>query len=221
MVRKSNEIENYNDEIIILEILFPKRDLIFRRIFGVEKNKKLLKSFIQAVLNLEKDDISDLTIKDPHLLPNHIDEKYCILDLLVTTNTGTYIHVEVQIANRADMKDRITFYNSRLIADQLSANAAYFLNRAISIIIVDYDLFPEEKDYFSRFRMLNVKNHREFNEKIEYNVLELIKLPKEPDSTKNGGNSLKGLYIYREFQYMFPFSHWKFISYADKLLVYT
>ena len=152
MVKKSKEIENYNDEMIIPEILFPKRDLIFRRIFGVEKNKKLLKSFIQAVLNLENDEISDLTIRDPQLIPNHIDEKYYILDLLVTTNIGTYIHVEVQIANRADMKDRITFYNSRMITSQLSAKAAYFLNRAISIIIVDYDLFPEEKDYFSRFR---------------------------------------------------------------------
>ena len=187
MNKKTKETENYNDEIIIPEILFPKRDLIFRQIFGIEKNKKLLKSFIQAVLNLEKNDISDLTIKDPHLLPNHIDEKYCILDLLVTTNIGTYIHIEIQVANRADMKDRITFYNSRMITNQLSANAVYSLNRAISIIIVDFDLLPEEKDYFSRFRMMNVKNHREFNNKIEYNVLELKKLPRDPDSTKKWG----------------------------------
>ena len=135
--------------------------------------------------------------------------------------SDVYIHIEIQVTNRADMKDRITFYNSRMITNQLSANAVYSLNRAISIIIVDYNLLPEEKDYFSRFRMLNVKTHREFSDKIEYNVLTLNKLPKDPDSTKKGGNSLKGLYIYREFQDMFPFSHWKFISYADKLLVYT
>ena len=48
------------------------------------------------------------------------------------------------------MKDRITFYNSRMIADQLSTNAAYVLNRAISIVIVDYNLFPEEKNFCLR-----------------------------------------------------------------------
>ena len=72
-------------------------------------------------------------------------------------------------------------YNSTMITEQKRAGEWYKLNRAVSVLNADFDMFPEEEDYFLRYRMLNVKSHREFSDKIEYNLLILPKLPVETD----------------------------------------
>ena len=165
------------------EILLPRRDFVFKNLFGTEKNKDILGGFIQDALHLPDDEVEVLEIRDPQIQPLMYGRKRCILDLLVNTRSGMHVHIEIQLVNRGDTKDRITYYNCKLISNQLATGDTYQLRRAISIVIVDYDLFPGQSKYFSHFSMMDRENHCPFSDKIEYNILELCKIPQEADNT--------------------------------------
>lgn len=49
------------------EYLSPKSDLIFKMIFGDEKNVDILTAFLKSVLNISIDEYQELKIVDPHL----------------------------------------------------------------------------------------------------------------------------------------------------------
>ena len=51
------------------DFLSPKSDLIFKLLFGDERNIELLTDFLKSVLRLPIDDYDEVTIVDPHLLP--------------------------------------------------------------------------------------------------------------------------------------------------------
>ena len=177
--------QDVSESIQIPEILYPKRDIIFRRLFGVEKNMTILKSFIQAILDLSDEDVQDLQIKDPHLLLGTKEDKLSILDLKLTLSSGTIAHVEIQQANRADMIHRIVYYNSRLITEQVqSGDDMYFFHRVISIVITSFDLIPHKSKYFSRSRLLDLEDYQECHDLFEYVTINLSRLPNETDNSK-------------------------------------
>ena len=59
-----------------------KNDIAFRKIFGNEKKKVILISFLNAVLGLEGiDRIKDVTLLNPFQLPRLKGEKASIIDV--------------------------------------------------------------------------------------------------------------------------------------------
>lgn len=58
--------------------LNPKIDLVFKKIFGTDENKDLLKSLINSVLP-ENQKITELTIKNPYNEKLMKKERRCIL----------------------------------------------------------------------------------------------------------------------------------------------
>ena len=164
-------------------IVTPRCDLIFKRIFGSEENKDILRSFLSAVLDLPPEDIKTLTIKDPHFIPKYKDKKLRILDIKIETSGNQIIDIEMQRAMHIYLRDRIVRYNAQLISEQQTVENDYKLRRAKTIVIADFNLLPEETSYFSRYRMKNVINGNEFSDAIEYNILEIRKMPKTSDQS--------------------------------------
>ena len=91
---------------------------------------ELLADFIKAVLNIPDDDLVNLTIKDPHLIPRSAEERLGILDVMVETQSS-FIDVEIQLNSTRHFKKRIAYYNAKMYAQQ--AAEGYNLRRAISI----------------------------------------------------------------------------------------
>ncbi len=56
-------------------------DVVFKKIFGDEKNKALLISLLSSVLRIDKSRMGDLTVKNPEITPENIADKFCRLDL--------------------------------------------------------------------------------------------------------------------------------------------
>ena len=167
------------------EIVTPKTDLVFRKLFGTEENKDILCSFLSAVLKMPAEEFEELTIKDPAQLPDHIGGKLCIMDVKVTTTSGHVINIEMQRAFSSDMRKRIIYYSGPLISEQLKAGDDYSaMNRVICIVIADFNILPESKKYFSHFRVCETEERYELSDVIEYNILELEKLTEESDSSR-------------------------------------
>ena len=165
------------------DILPPKSDVVFRLLFGDIRNIDLLSDFIKSVLTLPEDDLSEITIVDPHLLRKHPDKKLGILDLKAKTKSGKIVHMEIQLSDLPQMRERLIFYDAGLITDQIDASEDYgVIKKVITILIVDYVLIPESPRYHNRFTLYDPASAIEFTDLIEINTLELPKLPEIADN---------------------------------------
>ena len=165
------------------EPLSPKNDLVFKLLFGEPSRLNLLRSFLQAVLDLPAEEYDRLVIVDPTLRPEHPDDKLGILDVKIHTTTGKIIDVEIQVEPQSYIWERILFYAARLTTEQLKSGTPYKeIKKAVSIIIVDWNLTSKDH-YHNRFRLYDERTGCRFPDLFEINTLELPKLPGEPDGT--------------------------------------
>lgn len=163
------------------ERLDPKVDVVFKQIFGAEKNKTILISFLNAVLDWNGDhQIVEVDILNPYLEQEYVDDSYGILDIKVQLSSGELVNVEMQIGNRADMERRSTFYICRMFGDQKIIKGKYKdLKRAIAINILDFVRSKNGQRYHTRFRLLELEESIELTDAIEIHFIELPKLKEE------------------------------------------
>ena len=72
------------------KVLDPKNDVVFQKLFGMEKHKHILISFLNLILNLTgKNAINEVEFEEKNLDVSLIaSEKLSILDLHVTTESN-------------------------------------------------------------------------------------------------------------------------------------
>lgn len=159
------------------ELLSPKVDVIFKMLFGDERNKDLTIKFISAVLNYDDGYITDLFFCDPHLKRETLADKLEILDVKAKLSTNEVIDIEIQVRCLPDIRNRTTYYKSNMITEQIGKGDSYSdLKPVKSIIITDFDLIHESAKCHTIFQMLEKEEHFPFNELEEIHVLSLPKL---------------------------------------------
>lgn len=168
-----------------IKYLTAKIDYVFKRIFGDKRNVEVLEAFLKAILKIPEDEYKKLTIVDPHLKKDSENDKLGILDVKVLTKSNNVIDIEIQVLNIKQMRERIIFYTSKMITEQISSSDKYNkIKRVISIIITDYNLITENDKYHNVYRLYDKDTSSEFTDLIEINILELPKLPQEEDNSK-------------------------------------
>jgi len=167
------------------EPLSPKNDLVFKLLFGAPTRLNILRAFLQAILDLPAEEYGRLVIVDPHLQREHPDDKLGVLDVKIHTTSGKVINVEIQVEPQSHIWERVLFYAARLITEQLKSGRPYHeIKKIVSIIIVDWDVTPKNSPYYHRcLRLFDEKTGYRFPDLFEINILELPKLPSEPDGT--------------------------------------
>ena len=124
-----------------------------------------------------------LTIVDPFLKKDSVDDKYAILDVKLHTVSGSIIHIEIQLRVLADLKSRTIYTQSKLVTEQMASGDKWSsIKRAITIVITDDVFVPEGDKYHHEFRY-RTKDGLEFSDLTEINTLDLSKLPPDDDST--------------------------------------
>lgn len=158
-----------------------RNDVIFRAIFGYEKNEKLLISLLNAILGLTGDKkIVSLTFLNAFNIKEYLKDKLTILDVKAVDGTGVRFDVEMQVAPDKSYLQRIMYYLDRLFTEQLKQGDPYEkLCKAISISILDFIFFEEEGDLHNIYRFLNVKSKRELTDLKELQFIELPKFKKD------------------------------------------
>jgi len=108
-------------------------------------------------------------------------EKSGIVDLKLNTKSGKIIHIELQVEKRSNMRNRILYYASRLIGDQLKLGDDYEkLRQSITIVICDHNLLEKESSYINVYELRNEEKNS-FTELLKIIILELPKLPEKLD----------------------------------------
>ena len=158
-----------------LKPLSPTNDFVFKKVFG--ENVAVLEDFLRAVLDLPAEEYKGLTVVDPNLDREFVEDKLGILDVKVNTSTGKVIDVEVQIKSRRSIWKRMLFYTAKMVVEQVKSGYQYDqINRAISILIADFVMIKENEAYHTRFRLYDEDAGVSFPDSIEINVLELPKI---------------------------------------------
>jgi predicted transposase/invertase (TIGR01784 family) len=161
----------------------PFTDYGFKKLFGEEINKDLLRDFLNELLKEEQGQIVELTyLKSEHLGTSDIDRK-AIFDLYCENEKGEKFIVELQKSKQNFFKDRTLYYSTFPIREQAKrADWNYELKAVYTIAILDF-VFDEGKNEPSKYRydvkLSDIETNRVFYDKLTFIYLEMPKFNKK------------------------------------------
>lgn len=161
-----------------MDIIKAKLDIVFKKLFT--SDDEVLKAFVADILGIPKDDIKQITVENPNILPSMIDGKQSQLDLKMRVN-DKIVNLELQLCNKGNFPDRTVYYWSKMFSDELKKSEDYAeLKRTICINIVDFNLF-DCKSAYSKFSLLEETRHELLTDKCAIMFFELPKVDGEVD----------------------------------------
>ena len=162
----------------LMQLLSPQNDIAFKKIFGAEKNKDILIHFLNDVIERpNKQCITDITFLNPIQYPKRGIGKQSIVDVLCKEENGTQYIVEMQVANVSGFEKRAQAYSI-----QAKKGGSYKdLKEVIFLAIVDFDMFPNKKDYKSVHVTLDQKTYERDLKDFSFTFIELKKFNKTID----------------------------------------
>ena len=146
-------------------------DYMFRVI--LQKHKNVLRSIVCACLKLEEGDVQDIVVQNPIEFGEAIDDKTFILDINVLLNNNTIINLEMQVLDLKDWPERSLSYLARSYDNVAKGDEYINVKPVYHIGFLNYTLFPEYPEFFSKYRMMNIKNHNVYTTKFNLYVVDL------------------------------------------------
>ncbi|OPH46620.1 hypothetical protein BC351_14125 [Paenibacillus ferrarius] len=160
------------------QLLKPFVDFVFKKIFGSEENKdEVLLNFLnEALRETEPKPFVSLTILNPNIDKNAVDDKQSILDVRAKTEDGKQVNLEIQVTNKHDMAKRSLYYSAKMYEEQLEEGKPYTtLQKVISINILTYNYIPNDR-FHNIFHMREDHTGELLIDDIEIHFMELSKL---------------------------------------------
>jgi predicted transposase/invertase (TIGR01784 family) len=163
-----------------------KNDIAFRKIFGNEKKKVILISFLNAVLGLEgQNRVKDVALLNPFQLPRIAGEKSSIIDVRATDEKGATFIVEMQVAEPAGFDKRVLYYTSKDYAAQINSGEDYPLLRPVYFIgVLNFNYFSGN-NYLSSHLIIDEETGECNFKDMKFRFIELKKFNKEVHELKN------------------------------------
>lgn len=187
-------------------------DYGFKRIFSAEPNKDLLIAFLNELFRGRKT-IHDLVYNRNEHVGETADSGAVIFDLTCTAANDEQFIIEVQRSPQANLKRRMLYYGSKLIADQAPKGKRTEWNYGISevyvIVLMDGFSMPDNdgsKEYLRDICLCNRDSGAVFYEDLGFIYVELINFVKQETALKSDLD--KWLYVLKN------------LSSMDKLPVY-
>ena len=145
-------------------LLDPKNDWAFKQIFGEEKNKAILISFINTMLAGVQDPVKDVEFLKVETDSEIVALRQSIVDVLCKTKKGDRFIVEMQKASDSSFIQRAIAYASRVYLNQRTNDqrekndkGGYKKMRpVIFLAVMEEELFPKKKAYLSHHKIQDV-----------------------------------------------------------------
>lgn len=172
---KVRQIETYDGSFL----MSPKNDYCFKQIFGDEKNKDLLISFLSAVMRIKPERFADLELANTELMREFVEDRKGILDVKVKLKDGIEIDIEIQLSYTKYMAERTLYYWSKMYTGNIATGDGYSsLKKCVTINILDFVSIPVDKVY-SKFHITEDETGYRLTDVLEIYYLELPKLNDE------------------------------------------
>ncbi len=127
-----------------MRFINPKTDFAFKKIFGSDRSKTILTSFLNALLYQEQPVIVDLEILDPYLAPKIQGMKDTFVDVRARLQGGRTVIIEMQVLNVEGFEKRVLYNAAKAYSTQLLVGESYHeLHAVVALTIADFVMFPE------------------------------------------------------------------------------
>jgi predicted transposase/invertase (TIGR01784 family) len=163
--------------LTVMELLDPRVDFVFKRIFGSENNKDVLLAFLNRIfMQAGETPLNEIILMNPYTDKDDPLDKQSIFDVYAKTAEGKLIDIEMQLFNKFDIEKRTLFYWSKRYASQLQKGEKYQeLKKCVTINILNYSFLPN-KEYHNVFHLREDRTGMMLTDDIEVHFLELLKL---------------------------------------------
>ena len=83
-------------------------DVVFKEVLGQEESKPILMGFLNDILDMNITSPDQITLLNPELNPEYIDDKLSILHIRVQLQDHTSIDVEIQVIDQHNIEPAYT-----------------------------------------------------------------------------------------------------------------
>ncbi|MNW25495.1 PD-(D/E)XK nuclease family transposase [compost metagenome] len=159
------------------ELLDPRNDFVFKRIFGSEENKDVLLAFLNRTFaEAGEQPLTEIILLNPYTDKDAPLDKQSIFDIWAKTATGKHINIEMQLFNKYDIEKRTLYYWSKRYSGQLQERQTYKeLKKCVTINILNYSLL-ESSRYHHVFHLREDYTGIQLTDDLEVHIMELSKL---------------------------------------------
>lgn len=159
------------------ELLDPKNDFVFKRIFGSEENKDILLAFLnRTFMEAGELPLTEIVLLNPYTDKDSPRDKQSIFDIQAKTTEGKLINVEMQLFNKYDNEKRTLYYWSKQYAGQLEEGQSYKrLKKCVTINILNFSILSSDH-YHNIFHLREDRTGIKLIDDIEVHIMELSKL---------------------------------------------
>ena len=153
----------------------PTVDFAFKKIFGSPQNSLALIGLLNAILDFDEP-VESVEVLNPFSYHEFAEKKLIILDLRCRDTAGRWLNVEMQVSSYSGLIERLLYYACSMYVDQLAVGQNYSkANAAISICLLNHQLFHDTDQAHHRFQMVDIPSGRELYNSIEVHTVELTK----------------------------------------------
>ena len=165
----------------------PFTDWGFKYIFGREESKDVLIEFLNDLLQGERV-ITDVRYINNEQIPEQMEKRKVIYDILCKTDTGEHIIVEMQNRWQEHFQDRALFYMSQSIVKQAVAGRKwdFKLDAVYGIFFINFSLDTEKTGHFYKdIALVDKHTGKVFNNKFRQIYIELPRFVKTEQECEN------------------------------------
>ena len=158
-----------------------KYDIVFKKAFV--DNNDLLKRFISDMLSIPFDDIGEVVVANPELIPDEKDGKVSRMDIKANIN-GAIVNIEIQLSYQSYYDKRTVFYWAAIYHGQLERGIDYDkLKKTISLSVMANTVYDHD-DYHSVFYLYDIKHEIKMEDVLELHYFELPKIMASPETAE-------------------------------------
>lgn len=158
-------------------------DYLFRAL--LQENEAVRCELIRDLLHLDSSIDVTTEIQNPIELGKSYEDKYFILDIKVCVNGEAIVDLEMQVINEGNWTERSLTYLCRNF-DQLKPKQDYKEALPVCQIgLLNFTLFKNAPEFYATYKMMNIKNHLIYSDKLQINVLDLTQIELATDEDKS------------------------------------
>jgi predicted transposase/invertase (TIGR01784 family) len=162
-----------------MQFLDPTNDLAFTRIFGNEKKKHILISFLNNILRLPaQEQITDVSLLNPTQAPHLLGAKETILDVRCHDQTGAEYIVEMQVLPEEFFDKRVLYYAAKAYSQQLNKGEKYHKLKPVIFLGILNFKFTTDSHYLSTHCIHNIETKEHILRDFRFTFAELPKFNK-------------------------------------------
>ncbi|MDR2538835.1 MAG: Rpn family recombination-promoting nuclease/putative transposase, partial [Bifidobacteriaceae bacterium] len=192
-IEKMDQIINTNGEYF-----YSSHYLVFKLLFGTEKNQRFLASLLFSIFGGKLEDYDDLRYVDSQNVGESVDEKTIGMDIFVEDKNGRLINLEMQNYLQEGLAERMLYYGFRLIVSQSMKGKSYAeLKPAVSIWILNSIAWTNDDQIMHRYIVMEENNLQSLSELVRIISLEPDKIV--VDELPNIGSEPPGIEYWLAF----------------------